>query len=186
MKPTLEDRQFWLERFSLDEDQADGRRDVAERLTQVPSLSPIVFSACRADDREAMEYTIEFDGTPQDVTITSNGLADEQGLVGFVRDLVSDSRFRPGMLILVDHLAVDASKVTSSALRAQAEAVIKHAEEFGDSKVAIVIPTPLAFGYSRMWESYVAGRTRIESHVFYSRAEGLEWLESTRGTGTPS
>ena len=127
-----------------------------------------------------MEYTIEFGGTPQDVTITTTGLADAKGLVGLVRDLVSSPRFRPGMLILEDYTAIDASQVTSSDLRAQANAVIGLSDQIGPSKVAIVVPSPVTFGFSRMWEAYVDGRTAVESRVFYSRADGLEWLESNR------
>ena len=51
-----------------------------------------------------MKYTIDFSGSPQDVTITTFGPASREGLVGFVQDLVDDPRYRPGMFILVDHL----------------------------------------------------------------------------------
>ena len=127
-----------------------------------------------------MEYTIEFGGTPQDVTITSSGLADAEGLVGLVRDLVSDPRFRPGMLMLEDVTALDVSKLKSADLRAQADTVIELSELIGPSKLAMIVPSPVTFGFARMWEFFVDSRTAIESRVFYSRADGLEWLESKR------
>ena len=133
-----------------------------------------------------MEYTIEFGGTPQDVTITATGLADAKGLVGLVRDLVSSAPFRPGMLILEDYLAIDASKVTSSDLHAQADTVIQFSDQIGPSKAAIIVPSPVTFGYARMWQAYVDDRTAMESRVFYSRADGLEWLESKRVAGRAS
>ena len=39
-----------------------------------------------------VKYTIEFSGSPQDVTITTFGPANREGLVGFVQDLVDDPR----------------------------------------------------------------------------------------------
>ena len=128
-----------------------------------------------------MEYSIKFDGPPQDVTITTFGLADAEGLIGFVRDLVANPRFRPGMLILADHLSIDASRLTGADVRAQASVVVGLAEQLGRSKVAIVVPTPLTFGYARMYEHH-AVETQLESRVFYSRRDALAWLESERSS----
>ena len=127
-----------------------------------------------------MEYTIEFGGTPQDVTITTAGPADAEGLVGLVRELVSDPRFRPGMLILEDCTAIDAAKATSSDLRAKADAYIALSEQIGPSKLAIIVAGPASFGFARMWEFFLGDRAAIESRVFYSRADAVEWLESER------
>jgi hypothetical protein len=127
----------------------------------------------------AVKYTIEFGGAPQDVTITTSGSGTGKGLVDFVRDLVSSPRFRPGMLILVDHLSLDPTPITAADVRAQAEAVILLNERIGPSKVAIVVPTPLAFGFARMYELH-AEPAEVTSKVFYSRSEALEWLESER------
>jgi hypothetical protein len=123
-----------------------------------------------------VNYSIEFGGVPQDVTITTFGMADADGLIGFVRDLVANPRFRPGMLILVDHMSIDASKLTGADVRAQAGVV-----KLGPSKVAIVVPTPLTFGYARMYEHHAA-ETQLHSRVFYSRRDALAWLESERSS----
>ena len=122
-----------------------------------------------------MKYTIEFGGGPQDVTITTFGLATAEGLLDFIRELVSNPRFRPGMSILVDHMAVDARMITADDVRAQAQLVLALDEQIGPSNVAIVVPSPLAFGYSRMYEAHAAA-AQVRSHVFYSRNEALEWL----------
>ena len=127
----------------------------------------------------AVEYTIEFSGSPQDVTITTSGRASRAGLVGFVQDLVDDPRYQPGMFVLVDHLALDASTMTGDDVRAQAERVINLEEELGPCKLAIVVPTPLAFGYARMYELHTA-ETQIHSRVVYTRIDGLAWLDAKR------
>jgi hypothetical protein len=126
-----------------------------------------------------VEYTIEFSGSPQDVTITTSGPASRDGMVGFVQDLVDDPRYRPGMFVLVDHLALDASTITGDDIRAQAERVIKLEQELGPCTVAIVVATPLAFGYARMYELHTA-ETQIHSRVVYTRNDGLAWLDAKR------
>ena len=128
-----------------------------------------------------MEYTIEFGGMAQDVTITTSGPASAEGLLDFVKDLVGDPRFRPGMLILVDHMAIDPTTITATDVRAQADTVIRLDDRIGPSKVAIVVPNPLAFGYARMYELHAA-RAQVESQVFYSRNEALAWLETMRAS----
>ena len=43
----------------------------------------------------------------------------------------------------------------------------------------IVVPTPLAFGYARMYELHAA-ETQIHSRVVYTRTDGLAWLDAKR------
>jgi hypothetical protein len=122
-----------------------------------------------------VEYAIDFGGAPQDVTIRTSGLATADGLIGFVSDLVGDAQFRPGMSILVDHTQLDARPLTGADIRAMAEAVIRLDERIGTSRVAILVPNPLTFGYARMYELHAA-ETQLHSRVFYSRDEALNWL----------
>ena len=53
------------------------------------------------------------------------------------------------MLILEDCTAIDAAKVTSSDLRAKADAYIALSEQIGPSKLAIIVAGPASFGFSR-------------------------------------
>ena len=126
-----------------------------------------------------MEYTIEFGGYPQDVTITVTGVADAEGLVGLVHDVVGDPRFRPGMLILEDCLGIDVSQVKASDFRAQADTIIRLDHKIGASKTAIIVPSPVTFGFARMSQAF-GESAALEAGVFYSRSEALEWLASQR------
>jgi hypothetical protein len=128
-----------------------------------------------ADDEGAVEYTIEFGGEPQDVTIRTSGRADAAGLIGFVRDLVADRRYQPGMTILVDHRALDASTLTAADVRALADAVLQLDDRIGASKVAIVVPNPLTYGFARMYELQ-AEAAQVRSRVFYGLDDALTWL----------
>ena len=122
-----------------------------------------------------MEYAIEFGGAPQDVTIRTSGPATAEGLIAFVTDLVADPRFRPGMSVLVDHSDLDARPLTGADVKAMAEAVMRLDERIGTSRVAILVPNPLTFGYARMYELHAA-ETQLHSRVFYSRDDALKWL----------
>ena len=103
--------------------------------------------------------------------------ASVQGLIGFVTDLVASPRFRAGMAILVDHLLLDARPLTAADIKALAVAVVRLDDQIGPSRVAIVVPDPLTFGFARMYELY-AEPAQVRSRVFYSRNEALEWLGS--------
>lgn len=122
-----------------------------------------------------MEHAIEFGGAPQDVTIRTSGPATAEGLIAFVNELVADARFRPGMAVLVDHSDLDARPLTGADIRAMADVVIKLDERIGTSRVAILVPNPLTFGYARMYELHAA-ETQLHSRVFYSRDDALKWL----------
>ena len=122
-----------------------------------------------------MEHAIEFGGAPQDVTIRTSGPATAAGLIAFVTELVADPRFRPGMAVLVDHSDLDARPLTGADIRAMADVVIKLDDRIGTSRVAILVPNPLTFGYARMYELHAA-ETQLHSRVFYSRDDALKWL----------
>ncbi|MGH3071818.1 MAG: hypothetical protein ACRDNB_06055 [Gaiellaceae bacterium] len=129
-----------------------------------------------------MEYTIEFGGAPQDVTITTSGSATAEGLIGFVTQLVASPSYRPGMLILVDHARLDARTLKAGDIRAMAETVVQLDARIGPARVAIVVPNSLTFGYARMYELY-ADDAQVRSQVFYSRDEALGWLASVGADG---
>ncbi len=127
-----------------------------------------------------MEYTIEFGGEPQDVTVTTSGPATPEGLSGYIRDLVNDQRFRAGSFILADHSELDASHVTAADVREQSTMMSQLDDRIGASRVAIVVPSSLAYGYARMYQAHTT-ETQVDSQVFYTRTEALAWLESQRG-----
>jgi hypothetical protein len=124
-----------------------------------------------------LEYTIEFGGAHRDVTITTSGQPTGEDVLAFVLALVGHPRFRRGMAILVDHLALDVTTITGEDIKAQAELVNALDDQLGPCHVAIVVPDVLAFGFGRLWELHTA-ETQLHSRVFYDRDEALAWLEA--------
>jgi hypothetical protein len=131
-----------------------------------------------------MDYTIEFGGTPQDVTVATSGTATVDGIKGYLEDLVSDPRYRPGMVILMDHTRLDVSSLTANDMRAIASFAVYLGNRLGNPLIAHVSPTPSAFGVTRMTRTY-AEEAASRSRVFYTRDAALAWLEE-EDAGPPS
>jgi hypothetical protein len=140
-----------------------------------PDDSLLLFVTTRRYVDVGVQYEIEFGDAPHDVTVTTSGSANVNGLIGFVTDLVADPRYRPGMCILVDHTALDARSLRTADIQALADTVVRLDNEIGASRVAIVVPNALTFGFARMYELR-ASRAQVRSRVFYSRADALAWL----------
>lgn len=123
-----------------------------------------------------MEYSIDFGAPPHhDVTITASGPAAGEGLVACIHELVTDPRFRPGARILIDDTELDFTPLQSQDVRTVAQTVIRVDERLGNSKVAIVVPSTLAFGLVRMFE-LLAGEAKVEVSAFYNRDDAAAWL----------
>jgi hypothetical protein len=122
-----------------------------------------------------MQYTIEFGGDPQDVTITTSGVAEPAVFTRYLEEFLADARFRPGMAVLIDHSALDARSLSTADLRTIADGVLSRDDLIGASVVAVVASDSLTFGLARMWEAFTA-TSQLRSRIFYSRDEALAWL----------
>jgi hypothetical protein len=74
-------------------------------------------------------------------------------------------------------MQLDVSTLSAADVRALAETVVRLDEQLGTSRVAIVVPNPVTFGYARMYE-LLAEPARVQSRVFYSRSDAIAWLKS--------
>jgi hypothetical protein len=83
------------------------------------------------------------------------------------------------MSILVDHRALDARPLSTEDVRALATTVVALSDQIGASRVAIVVPDPLTFGFARMYEAF-ADRALVRSRTFYTHSDALTWLGSGR------
>lgn len=118
---------------------------------------------------------IEFAEGPAGVIITTFGAADLEGFARMSDDLLLDSRFRPGMPIVVDHSQLDATPLKSDAIDEIRRCVERQAGRFGSSAVAIVVPDAFTFGLARM--SLPRGSdVLLNVSVFISRDDALAWL----------
>jgi len=126
-----------------------------------------------------MRWTIEFGGDPQDVTVTTSGEATPEGFARMNAEVVGDRRFRPGMVVLLDHTDLVVDELSSQDVSAIANDFVRHDAELGSSVVALVAPEPVQFGLARM-SILLAEPATPAIRAFYTRAEALEWLRQMR------
>ena len=134
-----------------------------------------------------MRFTIEFGGVPQDVTVTTEGTATPDGFAQMNAELVEDERFRPGMLVLLDHTSLGVNELSSEDVRSIAKDFLRHDAAFGSTVVALVAPEPVQFGLARMATALADPMTPI-IRIFETRQAAMEWLgkmrEAESGTTT--
>jgi hypothetical protein len=122
-----------------------------------------------------VEWTIEFRGDPQDVTITTSGPATLESFLEMNAALLSDPRFRAGMLILVDHSDLDVTPLLQDEVASIGYNIARRGEHFAGTVAAIVCGTREAFGLLRIAQAHAAP-SPLRSEVFYDRDEALRWL----------
>jgi hypothetical protein len=125
-------------------------------------------------------WTFEFGGGPQYVTVTTEGVASTQAFCAMVAELASDPRWRPGMAVLVDHSALDASALTGRDVEQIAGFMVDLDDRYGSAALAIVTPDAYTEGLLDVTMRYIA-RSRLRARTFPSRDRAVEWL-----TGMPA
>ena len=89
--------------------------------------------------------------------------------------LLSDSRFRAGVTILVDCTALDTSGMSDEDVQELTEPMVQRDWHFPPSAVAIIAPGDRIFESARSYRAHLGG-SRSHRQVFRSRAEAEAWL----------
>ena len=122
-----------------------------------------------------MNYSIEFGGGPQDLTMTLTGAVDARSIRRFVEDLVAHPEYRAGMLILADLSALDTSGITAEQYESVSDVITGRDHRFPAKAIAIVAPDPRTFHDAVRHRAYVGG-SKSRREVFRSRADATAWL----------
>jgi hypothetical protein len=124
-----------------------------------------------------MEYEITWGGEVEDVHVTTAGLASQEGLTAYTREVLNDSRWRPGMRLLTDHRELDWSALSPSDLRERVDTVLRERERLGPARLAVVVGRKLEYGFQRMMMAYSEEqRGDTEIGVFYTVEDARAWL----------
>ena len=123
-----------------------------------------------------MEFSISWDGEPEDVTVTTTGPTSVEELDAMVRALVADERYRAGLCILIDHSEAQWSSLSMADARRRAALLEEQASELGQPRVAFVVSRTADFGVGRMMQLMTEGKALFESRIFYSTDEARTWL----------
>lgn len=105
-----------------------------------------------------MTWEIEFGGGgPEDVLVTSRGLASVEGLDAQIEEILADPRFRPGMSVVFDETELDWSEMDAADLRRRGDLIPSYIERAGDVRVVVVSASPVSQGIFRQMEAYAGG-----------------------------
>jgi hypothetical protein len=134
-----------------------------------------------------MDYEIRFGGDPQDVTLTTSGVATAKDFRRMNEELVAHPAFQPSVRILVDHSELDARMLTAQDVQAIADNVSHLNDRLGSSHVAIVAPRAVTYVLTRMSE-LMADAPALTVATFADRPSAVAWLHEQRPAegGEPS
>lgn len=123
-----------------------------------------------------MEYEIVFDIDSDLAIVRTSGVASLEGFAAYLRELVSDPRWRHGMDVLSDHTALEAGHLTAGDIEALVAVHFPYAHVIGPGLCAIVCGSALKFGLARMFEAHASVQLPFRSRVFATREEAFAWL----------
>ena len=124
-----------------------------------------------------VEYDIIWGGEVADVAVRTVGQAAAEGLNAFGQEMLSDSRWGPGMRVLIDHRELDWNAMTTGDLRMRADLFVRDRERLGKPYVALVNGRQMDYGLQRMMEAFTDDvDATTERDLFYPVEEARAWL----------
>jgi hypothetical protein len=124
----------------------------------------------------AINFEINLEKSPEYVYIQTDGEASVRGFDELLTAIVESPNWITGSKQLVDHRKLKPEKLTSEDVRRIGDIVKKHAKKLGNGRCAFVVSDALGFGLVRMYESLGGEDIHLESAVFYTIDEAVEWL----------
>lgn len=126
-----------------------------------------------------MNYSLDFDGRPQDLTMTLTGAVDAPSIRAFIEEMVAHPQYRAGMRILVDLSGLDTSTITQEEYESVSDAIAGRDHRFPARAIAIVAPDARTFDDAVRHRAYVGG-SKSGREVFRSRDDATAWLAEQR------
>jgi hypothetical protein len=128
-----------------------------------------------------MDFSITFGRPHEPIVLVTAGTASVEGFRLMNQALVEDPDFRPGMPILFDHTSLDVKALTAADARAIAAPPVALGTRVASSRIAIVSPDPLGFGFGRMSLGHAnvmrRGADELTVGIFYTLGEATAWMQ---------
>lgn len=144
---------------------------------RVPGVPRQYFTQMRAE--------LAFDDGSGELVVSVSGRASIGGFERVIADILEHAKFRPGLLILFDDTHLDLKAFATNDVRAVAALTERVAGTLAPRAVAVVVPSPLAFGLARQWAAF-AEPAGMNTAVFATHAEAFTWLRSQAAPAAPA
>jgi hypothetical protein len=128
-----------------------------------------------------MEYDITWGGDPEDICMTTRGVARVHDLDSMWRDAVTDPRWTEGMKVLLDHTRLDWSQLSASEIQERAELMKRLSHEIGYQQVAWVVEDSASLRVGRLMGFVMDWRVGFVARHFTSLEEARRWLRVPHG-----
>jgi hypothetical protein len=128
-----------------------------------------------------MEYAIGWGGNPEDIRMTTHGVAQVRDFDAMWRAAVADSRWVEGMKVLVDHTRLDWTELVANDIRERAELMKQQSEAIGRQQVAFVVDDSRSLRLGRLMGYVLDWQVGFVARYFTSLAEARAWLREPRG-----
>ena len=126
-----------------------------------------------------MNYSLEFGGDPQDLTMTLTGAVDAPGIRALVEELVAHPEYRAEMLILADLTGLDTSSISQEEYESVGDVIAGRDHRYPAKAIAIVAPAGRTFDDAVRHRAYVGG-SKSHREVFRTREDATAWLAEKR------
>jgi hypothetical protein len=127
-------------------------------------------------DDATVHYIVRWEGDPEDVSITTSGVAVVRDLDAMMKEVIADERYRDGLKILIDHTQTDWSILGAADLQMRADLIGEIADPIGRQQVAFVVSGRLNHEIAKMLGARLGPEVGIVAKAFTSLDEARDWL----------
>ena len=111
--------------------------------------------------------------------VVTHGDAEVVKFREYLDRTASHEHWSPGAPVLHDHSDLNSGPLTVGDVARIADYCAASRNDFGRSKVAVVLSRDLEYGLARMWGALVDGKWDAIPNLFRSRDEAVLWLKGT-------
>lgn len=124
-----------------------------------------------------MEWKLNFrnDGI---LEIKSNGTSSIGDFKKLVEEVISDTRWNPGMNTISDLRDVDVKVVKQDDIYSVENIHKQYNNELGNGKIAAILDTDIGFGLGRTYEAISSRNIKSSIMIFRNYEDGMEWIQN--------
>lgn len=120
---------------------------------------------------------VEVNGDSSEFIIKTEGDGTVEGIVAFLKDIISHPEWKPGHNILLDHRDLRIDKITVADIEEVSKYFISIGNELGTGKIALIMKRDIDFGIARAWELATELDVDIKIRVFRKIEDANNWLK---------